>query len=527
MKKVKTESGNSASPKVVAQLWDMIDREDIASYQKSSIFFEMMEYRKMNEELTRRNTELIEENATLVSILGTQKENLNNSGCSDEALKFDIGSRISSLNYEIRRLNSVIHEMEKRLARVGMFRESKDMPSEGDSAEKKHSIADDSMVTSEVYKKIIDEYGDLRAKMAGLESKHEEELCEKDQKIAGLTRELCEITFNAQEVSKMFDALKAENEKRREILCGLGEKEMGLRREMDQCLQKLEKVDKDIQSVMSGLDLWMKNAEQLAVEKEELSRIVENYKRCERVRNTSAGGAYGEGSLEEEIINLVESLDKSLGENKALIAKLENMHKKNRELENEMIALRMTNADLGSKNTKLELDAKQLRMEGRGNTCRSSGDSLKIKKLEDSIAESSKLALDYKKRLHFLFIEKEENEKILERIKRQSREARDEVSKLTKVNSQIEAENKRLNGILRAIQNGDSEGDPDLAVQLERYRGLLRCSLCDTRFKDTAIIKCMHCFCEECVNSRIRMRDRRCPSCNESFAPCDVRKIFL
>ncbi|ADM12139.1 E3 ubiquitin-protein ligase BRE1 [Encephalitozoon intestinalis ATCC 50506] len=526
MKKIKVDCGSFANSKVVEQLWEMISREDISLHQKSSIFLEMTEYKKMNEKLVKRNNELIEENASMVSILEAQKENPNNASSLGEEAKFDAGLKISELNYEIRRLDSVICEMQKRIARDLLQKETKDTPELERTEEKKHVVADSTTVTNEVYKKITEDYGDLKAKMAGLESKHNEELCERDQKIAKLQRELKEVMSNAKDMGERFTILNTESGKWKEGLQTFIGKELVLNNEISGCVPRLEKIEKDMEEIAAGLDVWMKKIEQLDAEKKELWKITENYKSYERVRNGS--GTCDQGSLEDEIINLVESLDKSLGENKALVLRLEAAHKKNRELESEMISLKMASSDLRSRNAKLESDIKHLGMENRYTTQGDLGDhGLKIRKLESSLAEYNKVATDYKKRLYTLSKEKEETEKILESIKKQNREMRDEMSRIAKTNSQIEAENKRLSGVLRAIQNGGSEEDTDLAVQLERYRGLLRCTLCDTRFKDTAITKCMHCFCEECINSRIRMRDRKCPSCNEPFAPNDVKKIYL
>ncbi|KAG5858732.1 RING finger subclass HC Bre1-like protein [Encephalitozoon hellem] len=525
MKKMKIDCGNSVNPKVVRQLWEIIDREGIALHQKCSIFLEMMESKKMNEELVRRNNELIEENAALSSVLEGHKENANNSESLDEVSKFDVGSKISSLNYEIRRLNGVICEMQKKLSRNKILTETEEAPQAEESGEKKNIIADSSMVANEVYRKIAEEYGDLKAKMAGLESKHCEELCERDQRITKLQRELNETMLNSKDAEEKCNALKIENEKWREAFQRVNKREINLSNEISQCSQRVDSIDKNMQSIMSRLGLWKRKVEQISIEKEELCKVMENYKSYEKTRNRGCDNE--QESLEEEIANLIESLDKSLSENKALVTRLETVHRKNRELEGEVISLKMSTSDLSSKNIKLELDIKHLRMERSSALGDPEDKASKIRKLENSIEESGKLIADYKKRLCSISAEKEETEKMLESVKKQNREIRNEISRLSKECSQIDAENKRLSGILKAVQNGDSEGDPDLAIQLERYRGLLRCSLCDTRFKNTAIIKCMHCFCEECVNSRIRMRDRKCPSCNEPFSPNDVRKIYL
>ncbi|KAG4302527.1 hypothetical protein PCANB_001156 [Pneumocystis canis] len=67
-------------------------------------------------------------------------------------------------------------------------------------------------------------------------------------------------------------------------------------------------------------------------------------------------------------------------------------------------------------------------------------------------------------------------------------------------------------------------GDVD---ELKIYRGMTKCSVCETRWKNTAISLCGHVFCKECVNKRIETRQRRCPSCNRGFGSGDILQVHL
>lgn len=526
MKKVKANDRSFASPRVVNQLWEMIDKENIAHQQKSSIFLEMTEYRRKSEELARRNDDLVEENACLVAALQMHKESSSSRSEASGAPEFDVASRISSLHREIRRLDSMICEMEKMLARREIGKDERDSSLPGDVVERRCDIGSSPSVTDDVYKQVVEECGELRARMATLESKHAEELCDRDRRIVKLGGDLREMTLRARDIEEKLYALRAEDERNKERLYGLARKGAAAGREVDECMQKLESMSEQVEKAVSRGLLEKRRVEQLIAEKDELEHLVENYRGCERRR--APKGSWEEGSLEEEIVNLIESVDKGLEENRALVKKLESVHERNRELESEAATLRMANADLSLQNARLEVDVKCLKTEPRGDVYSDSGDDrAKAKRLEASLLEANKAIGDYKKRLYGLSAEKEEVEKILERVKGQNREAREEISRLVKASSLAEAESRRLSGLLKTIQSGDSDEGADLAAQLERYRTLLRCTLCDTRFKDTTISKCMHCFCEECVASRIRMRDRKCPSCNEPFAPGDVKKIYL
>ncbi|KAI9187923.1 E3 ubiquitin-protein ligase bre1 [Blastocladiella emersonii ATCC 22665] len=75
-----------------------------------------------------------------------------------------------------------------------------------------------------------------------------------------------------------------------------------------------------------------------------------------------------------------------------------------------------------------------------------------------------------------------------------------------------------------AVGTGAKASDAELLAQ---YRQLVLCGTCRTRFKDTAITRCMHTFCRQCVNDRIETRQRKCPTCSEPFGQGDVRAIYM
>ncbi|KAL9544126.1 hypothetical protein MBANPS3_007782 [Mucor bainieri] len=61
-----------------------------------------------------------------------------------------------------------------------------------------------------------------------------------------------------------------------------------------------------------------------------------------------------------------------------------------------------------------------------------------------------------------------------------------------------------------------------LRKEREEYRSLLNCSKCRVRLKSHIILKCMHTFCKECLEST-----KRCPSCDESFNHHDVKQFYF
>lgn len=67
----------------------------------------------------------------------------------------------------------------------------------------------------------------------------------------------------------------------------------------------------------------------------------------------------------------------------------------------------------------------------------------------------------------------------------------------------------------------------DSNKDVENLRALLRCTACDRNFKNTILLRCMHVFCNGCIEERIRTRKRNCPNCNENFHTADVKRIYL
>lgn len=92
-------------------------------------------------------------------------------------------------------------------------------------------------------------------------------------------------------------------------------------------------------------------------------------------------------------------------------------------------------------------------------------------------------------------------------------------------NLEIEREeNKNIKNLLNSLTNGKFMEN---ISEVDNYRKLLRCNVCDKRFKDTVINKCMHVFCSVCIEQRIAMRNRKCPHCCEVFNTNDIKRIFL
>jgi chromosome segregation ATPase len=106
----------------------------------------------------------------------------------------------------------------------------------------------------------------------------------------------------------------------------------------------------------------------------------------------------------------------------------------------------------------------------------------------------------------------------LEIARHERNRAQERVSQLNAILAERERDHEQ-----QASSNNIEEAS-DLASQ---YRQLLLCGACRTRFKDTAILRCMHTFCRQCVTDRLETRQRKCPTCGDPFAQSDVRTIYI
>eukprot|EP00835_Amoeboradix_gromovi_P006118 NODE_665_length_5410_cov_0.165317.p1 type:complete len:549 gc:universal NODE_665_length_5410_cov_0.165317:3340-4986(+) len=102
------------------------------------------------------------------------------------------------------------------------------------------------------------------------------------------------------------------------------------------------------------------------------------------------------------------------------------------------------------------------------------------------------------------------------------------------IKNELNAQIKRIETIKRNITQSGGDFTKLEQIQgqeavdtLEQYKALLKCSACNINFKSQVITKCWHMFCEDCINSRIETRQRKCPSCSDSFGIHDIKPIYF
>ncbi|KAI8575336.1 hypothetical protein K450DRAFT_262277 [Umbelopsis ramanniana AG] len=101
------------------------------------------------------------------------------------------------------------------------------------------------------------------------------------------------------------------------------------------------------------------------------------------------------------------------------------------------------------------------------------------------------------------------------------------LEKATRDKEQIEQELERMKRKIESMSQSDNPAEEELRQECEELRTLLKCSACHTRFRSHLLLRCMHTFCKECIDIRIGTRQRRCPSCGESFGSSDVRQFYF
>lgn len=122
-----------------------------------------------------------------------------------------------------------------------------------------------------------------------------------------------------------------------------------------------------------------------------------------------------------------------------------------------------------------------------------------------------------------------------EQVKSQEERARiaaQTLNERTEALAAMEQEKRRAEEALEAANRRVSEAEKTtdqtgLAKLCADYKALLKCPTCQTNFKSHVLLRCMHVFCKQCIDSRIETRQRKCPSCSEPFGAKDVRHIYL
>nr|CCA14180.1 conserved hypothetical protein [Albugo laibachii Nc14] len=64
-------------------------------------------------------------------------------------------------------------------------------------------------------------------------------------------------------------------------------------------------------------------------------------------------------------------------------------------------------------------------------------------------------------------------------------------------------------------------------LELKDLQKIVNCSVCQDRRKSVIISKCYHMFCKDCIDSNLKARNRKCPSCKKMFGQDDVKSVWF
>jgi E3 ubiquitin-protein ligase BRE1 len=109
------------------------------------------------------------------------------------------------------------------------------------------------------------------------------------------------------------------------------------------------------------------------------------------------------------------------------------------------------------------------------------------------------------------------------------RQLKEEKTTTSSLNSECNILKKKLEGYSKNLlrtSSGINEGG-NKQEELEKYKSMVRCSVCTDRQKDTVLTTCFHVFCKSCLESNLASRHRKCPGCNIPFDRPNMRSISL
>jgi E3 ubiquitin-protein ligase BRE1 len=128
---------------------------------------------------------------------------------------------------------------------------------------------------------------------------------------------------------------------------------------------------------------------------------------------------------------------------------------------------------------------------------------------------------------HELLVKTEKSSSKLMDLQQLLREKTEQLEKEIYAKKRVQEEGIRFRKKLDFHEQFSTSGDENLKEQLQMYKQLLKCSSCHIRDKEVVLTRCFHVFCKDCIDLRINTRQRKCPSCGDSFGMNDVHLLYL
>lgn len=112
-------------------------------------------------------------------------------------------------------------------------------------------------------------------------------------------------------------------------------------------------------------------------------------------------------------------------------------------------------------------------------------------------------------------------------ISTQESDHRESQNSRRKIEEQLSLCRTELERLKSKASNTTVQGDKETVRKLDNCMKLLTCSTCKENFRNRLLSKCLHTFCESCIDARISTRQRKCPACNLAFSVSDVQQLYF
>ena len=111
----------------------------------------------------------------------------------------------------------------------------------------------------------------------------------------------------------------------------------------------------------------------------------------------------------------------------------------------------------------------------------------------------------------------------------QAGKATDESMQVKRLQQERDTLQRRVSRLSASASAGAGGGvaSSEVEEQVDYYRRMVKCTLCQENEKNAIIIKCGHTFCRDCIDDRLSNRNRKCPACSQQFDYQGVKELFL
>lgn len=529
MNKRKKATNEVKHYKLLKHLSSIIENEEIDKLQKKSLVHEIEIYKQKNNDLFNNNENLKLENKIFFGIINYLIKNEKIDFIEKILLENDqeiFYKRILDCINKIKKLKS-----KKRKNYNLKINKEDSNKHNSDSSTKEENLNNLENENDLEIKKIFNEIEQTMI------SKLKEENCEKENLIHFLQKKILDYELEKKEnsmiqeenkkidenisVGKLLELIKTEE---REKIKNLNFELENLKFKIENCekiMQEKNEIEKKIEEKNKLIENFDIQFQELMHKNDVFCKNLKN-KLKEIEENKNEKFLFFENQINEknETISLLKS---EINEQNNLIEfskgnkdeKIISLSKELEEFKKSKNVLEFEKKEISAEKLRLKNELKKIGiLEAKFNS--------EIISLKSDLQNRINAAAYHKKN----FLKNEHELKFL--LKNNSKSENQKI--LENENISLKCENKLLKEDIsnyKLVFKELNQTSPENVESVEKYRKLLRCPTCDSNYKDTVINKCMHVLCRDCVENRLKTRNRKCPICAESFCSTDVKRIFL